>query len=178
MLRRILPFFVGCLATVMMVDAQVATNVQELQKAAQGISLKERSEYTKAMALAKQRNWPLSIRSKSGRLATLIGVDAFNYPKYFVTDNNSIAAATTRTNQLWAGGASGLNLSGNSANMKNKIGIWDGGSVLSNHVELTGRVTQKDNPSSTDNHATHVAGTMIATGLNPSAKGMSHAPRD
>lgn len=174
MLRRILPFFVGCLATVMMVDAQVATNVQELQKAAQGISLKERSEYTKAMALAKQRNWPLSIRSKSGRLATLIGVDAFNYPKYFVTDNNSIAAATTRTNQLWAGGASGLNLSGNSANMKNKIGIWDGGSVLSNHVELTGRVTQKDNPSSTDNHATHVAGTMIATGLNPSAKGMSH----
>ncbi|TDO26866.1 S8 family serine peptidase [Sediminibacterium goheungense] len=174
MLRRILPFFVGCLATVTMVDAQVATNVQELQKAAQGISLKERSEYTKAMSLAKQRNWPLSIRSKSGRLATLIGVDAFNYPKYFITDNNSIAAATTRTNQLWAGGASGLNLSGNSANMKNKIGIWDGGSVLSNHVELTGRVTQKDNPSSTDNHATHVAGTMIATGLNPSAKGMSH----
>lgn len=174
MLRRILPFFVGCLATVIVVDAQVATNVEVLKNAAQGISLKERSEYTKAMSLAKQRNWPLSIRSKSGRLATLVGVDAFNFPKYFVTENNSIAAATTRTNQLWAGGASGLNLSGNAANLKNKIGIWDGGTVLLNHVELTGRVTQKDNPSTTDNHATHVAGTMIATGLNPSAKGMAH----
>jgi len=174
MLRRFLPFFVGCLATVILADAQVATNVQVLKNAAQGISLKERSEYTKAMSLAKQRNWPLSIRSKDGRLATLIGVDAFNYPKYFVTQNNSIAAATTRTNQLWAGGASGLNLSGSSDNMKNKIGVWDGGRVLATHVELTGRVTQKDNPSSTDNHATHVAGTMIATGLNPSAKGMSH----
>lgn len=41
MLRRILPFFVGCLATVIMVDAQVATNVQVLKNAAQGISLKE-----------------------------------------------------------------------------------------------------------------------------------------
>lgn len=174
MLRRFLPFFVGCLATVILANAQVATNVQVLKNAAQGISLKERSEYTKAMSLAKQRNWPLSIRSKDGRLATLIGVDAFNYPKYFVTQNNSIAAATTRTNQLWAGGASGLNLSGSSDNMKNKIGVWDGGRVLSTHVELTGRVTQKDNPTSTDNHATHVAGTMIATGLNPSAKGMSH----
>lgn len=173
MLRRFLPFFVGCLALVMITDAQVATNIQVLKNAAQGISLKERSEYTKAMLLAKQRNWPLSIRSKDGRLATLVGVDAFNFPKYFVTENNSIAAATTRTNQLWPGGASGLNLSGNAANIKNKIGVWDGGGVLLNHIELTGRVTQKDNPSISDNHATHVAGTMIATGLNSSAKGMS-----
>ena len=173
MLRRILPFFAGFAATVFVADAQVATNAQVLKNAAQGISLKERSEYTKALSLAKQRNWPLSIRSKDGRMATLIGVDAFNFPKYFVTQNNSIAAATTRANQLWPGGASGLNLSGSSANLKNKIGIWDGGAVLQNHVELTGRVTQKDIPTSTDNHATHVAGTMIATGLNPSAKGMS-----
>lgn len=174
MLRRFLPFFVGFLATALVTGAQVATNVQVLKNAAQGISLKERSEYTKAMSLAKQRNWPLSIRSKDGRLATLIGVDAFNFPKYFVTQNNSIAAATTRTNQLWAGGASGLNLSGSASNIKNKIAIWDGGRVLASHIELTGRVTQKDNPSSNDNHATHVAGTMIATGLNSSARGMSY----
>lgn len=173
MLRRFLPFFVGCLVTVVIAQAQVSTNVQALKNAAQGISLKERSEYTKALSLAKQRNWPLSIRSKDGRLATLIGVDAFNFPKYFVTQNR-IAAVTTRTNQLWAGGASGLNLSGSSDNMKNKIGVWDGGRVLATHVELTGRVTQKDNPTTTDNHATHVTGTMIATGLNSSAKGMSH----
>ena len=174
MLRRFLPTFIGCLTIVTFAAGQVATNVQELEKAAQGITLKERLEYTKAMSLAKQKNWPLSIRSKDGRLATLVGVDGFNFPKYFITDNNTIAAATTRANQLWEGGASGLNLSANSAILKNKIGIWDGGRVLSSHVELTGRITQKDNPSTNDNHATHVAGTMIASGVNPSAKGMSY----
>lgn len=174
MLRRFLPFFIIGLAMVSVASAQLATNATALDNAARGIRLRERSEYTKALSMAKQRNWPLIINSRNGARATLVGVDAFNFPKYYITHNNSIAAATTRTNQLWPGGASGLNLSGSSANMKNKIAIWDGGTILSSHVELTGRITQKDNPPATDNHATHVAGTMMATGINPSAKGMSH----
>jgi hypothetical protein len=174
MLRRFLPFFITAMGLVSVANAQLSTNAQALDITAQGIRLRERSEYTKALSLAKQRNWPLIINGRNGARGTLVGVDAFNFPKYYITHNNSIAAATTRTNQLWPGGASGLNLSGSSANMKNKIGIWDGGFVLGTHVELTGRITQKDNPSTTDNHATHVAGTMIATGLNPSAKGMAH----
>lgn len=173
MLRRILPLFVTAIALVNVADAQLSTNAQALDIAAQGIRLRERSEYTKALSLAKQRNWPLIINGRNGARGTLVGVDAFNFPKYYITHNNSIAAATTRTNQLWPGGATGLNLSGSSANMRNKLAIWDGGNVFSSHVELTGRITQKDNPSNTDNHATHVAGTMIATGLNPSAKGMA-----
>lgn len=173
MLRRFLPIFITAMALVSVANAQLSTNVQALDITAQGIRLRERSDYTKALSLAKQRNWPLTINGRNGARATLVGVDAFNFPKYYITHNNSIAAATTRTNQLWPGGATGLNLSGSSANMKNKIGIWDGGFVLGTHVELTGRITQKDNPSTTDNHATHVAGTMIATGLNPSAKGMA-----
>lgn len=173
MLRRILPLFITAIALVNVADAQLSTNAQALDIATQGIRLRERSEYTKALSLAKQRNWPLIINGRNGARGTLVGVDAFNFPKYYITHNNSIAAATTRTNQLWPGGATGLNLSGSSANMRNKLAIWDGGNVLSSHVELTGRITQKDNPSNTDNHATHVAGTMIATGLNPSAKGMA-----
>lgn len=174
MLRRFLPIFITAMALVTIADAQLSTNVQALDITAQGIRLRERSEYTKALSLAKQRNWPLTINGRNGARGVLVGVDAFNFPKYYITLNNSIAAATTRTNQLWPGGATGLNLTGSSANMKNKIGIWDGGTILSSHVELTGRITQKDNPPSIDNHATHVAGTMIATGLNPSAKGMAH----
>lgn len=174
MLRRFLPIFITAMALVSVANAQLSTNVQALDVTAQGIRLRERSEYTKALSLAKQRNWPLTINGRNGARGVLVGVDAFNFPKYYITLNNSIAAATTRTNQLWPGGASGLNLSGSSANMKNKIGIWDGGTILSSHVELTGRITQKDNPASIDNHATHVAGTLIATGLNPSAKGMAH----
>jgi len=100
-------------------------------------------------------------------------VDDLGFPLYYITNNNTIAAATTRANQLWPGGSSGLNLSGSSANMKNKLGIWDGAAVLGTHVELAGRVTQKDNPSSTADHSTHVTGTMMASGVNPAAKGMA-----
>lgn len=152
---------------------QVNTNRDVLKNAAQGLRLTERANYSKALALAKKNNWPLQITGKNGATADLVGVDAFNFPKYYISDNNSISAVTTRANQLWPGGSTGLNLNGSSANMKNKIGVWDGGRVLENHVELAGRVTQKDNPSSLSTHATHVTGTMIATGLNPSAKGMA-----
>lgn len=152
---------------------QVNTNREVLKNAAQGLGLTERANYNKALALAKKNNWPLQITSKDGAKADLVGVDAFNFPKYYISHNNSISAVTTRTNQLWPGGSTGLNLNGSSANMKNKLGVWDGGRVLANHVELAGRITQKDNPTSLSTHATHVSGTMIATGVNPSAKGMA-----
>ena len=54
------------------------------------------------------------------------------------------------------------------------MGIWDESRPLATHVELVGRITQKDNPTSTDDHPTHVAGTMIATGVNPLARGMAY----
>ena len=59
------------------------------------------------------------------------------------------------------------------ANMNGKLGIWDGGAVRGTHVELRGRVVQEDSTSTLDDHATHVSGTMIATGINPQAKGMA-----
>jgi hypothetical protein len=54
-----------------------------------------------------------------------------------------------------------------------KIGIWDGGSVRNTHQELTGRVTKKDPSAAVDDHATHVAGTIGATGIQSAAKGMA-----
>ncbi|MBU3743643.1 MAG: T9SS type A sorting domain-containing protein, partial [Sediminibacterium sp.] len=91
------------------------------------------------------------------------------------TLNNTIAAATTRANSIWPGGSTGLNLTGSSAALKDRFGIWEaGGKMLSSHVELVGRINQKDNPSSLSDHATHVAGTMIASGVNPVSKGMAY----
>lgn len=157
-----------------MVSAQTTTNDRILKQASVGYKLAYDANYAKAISMAKQKGWALSIQSRDGRKGVLVGVDNFGYPKYYMTNNNTIAAATTRANQLWPGGSSGLNLNGSSANMKNRIAIWDGGSVLGSHVELTGRVTQKDNPSSISDHGTHVAGTMIASGVNPIAKGMAY----
>lgn len=82
---------------------------------------------------------------------------------------NLTAAKTVSTDKVWPGGSMGLNLTGNGIT----LAIWDGGKVRSTHQEFGGRVTQKDGASSLNGHATHVAGTMVAAGVVPQAKGMS-----
>lgn len=172
-MKKIALLFVGICGLTTMVSAQTFTNTRLLSESATRLKLASASNYAKAVAMARQKNWPLSYTNRNGKLSVLIGVDDFGIPKYYATNNNTIAAATTRANQLWPGGSTGLGLSGSSANMKNKMGIWDGGGVLTTHQELAGRVTQKDNPSSIIDHSTHVAGTLIASGVNPAAKGMA-----
>ncbi len=87
-------------------------------------------------------------------------------PQYYSTDNID-AAKTTRTDKLWS---APFNETGSGYN---KLGEWDGGGILTSHQEFGGRVTQEDSPSSTSEHSTHVAGTMIAHGVDPNAKGMA-----
>jgi len=155
-------------------SAQITTEPAILERTAQGLQLADKENYIKALSLAKQKGWALTFTDKEGNVGKLVGVDAFNLPKYYITHNNAISANTTRANQLWPGGSSGLNLSGSSASVKNKLGVWDGGKILATHVELVNRVTQKDNAAVLSDHGTHVTGTMIAGGVNPSAKGMAY----
>ena len=54
------------------------------------------------------------------------------------------------------------------------VGVWDGGTPRLTHVELAGRVTNLDGSGLSD-HATHVAGTIIASGVSASALGMAPA---
>ncbi len=53
-------------------------------------------------------------------------------------------------------------------------GVWDVGAVLASHQEFSARVTQGDAPSSTSDHATHVAGTIIAAGTDVMAQGIAY----
>jgi Subtilase family/Secretion system C-terminal sorting domain len=98
----------------------------------------------------------------------LVGVRADGTLKYFVIDNLN-AAKTTRTNRIQPGGISGYELDGSSIFF---LAIWDGGAVRSTHQEFTGRVITMNTVAAHD-HATHVAGTMVASGVNASAKGMA-----
>ncbi len=127
----------------------------------------------KAMALAKENDWVVEKVLADGTYMSLQGLDDRGMPIYYITHNNTRAAATTKTDQLWLGGSAGLNLSGAGASVTRKMAVWDGGSVRGTHQELTGRVEQKDSPKEQNEHATHVAGTMIASGVNPLAKGMA-----
>ncbi|MDH7462073.1 S8 family serine peptidase [Chitinophagaceae bacterium 26-R-25] len=168
--------FVFCLGIVSKGFSQVNTNASVLQQGAKLQADKERLTFSKLLTLSKERNWPMLKHGKNGQVMQLVGMDHLGFPLYLSTQNNIISAATIGTSSLWPGGSTGLSLSGSSANMKGKIAVWDGDAVLETHQELTGRVNQKDFPARSIadmNHSTHVAGTMIASGVNPIAKGMS-----
>ena len=163
---------VSTLLSIHPAQAQTVTNTTELAKTVSLFQTRDNLSYNKALSMASQKHWPLTIQGKHGKYAVLAGVTPLGFPIY-KTVNNLTSAQTVGTNNLWPGGSTGLNLSGNSTNMKGKIAIWDGGAVRATHVELNGRVIQRDGTTTLDDHATHVSGTLIGTGVNPNAKGMA-----
>ncbi|MFN4145455.1 MAG: S8 family serine peptidase [Runella sp.] len=124
-------------------------------------------------AWAKENNYPLRQTLPDGTTILLVGISETGQPIFDATNTNRGAGITTRTDALIEGGELGLNLTGGSPAMKGRLGVWDGGRVLTSHTEFGNRVTQRDQASTTDNHATHVSGTMIASGVNPRARGMA-----
>jgi len=135
-------------------------------------------EREKAYEWARRKGWPVRQVLPDGSVVALQRLDENGHPVYYATDFNTRAAATTRTDQLWAGGALGLSLSGNSPYVAGKLALWDGGPVRATHRELAGRVVQADAGAVVDagtgaNHATHVAGTLVAAGVQPYARGMA-----
>jgi PKD repeat protein len=105
-----------------------------------------------------------------GTIVQLVGVSANGIPKYIKTYNSG-AAKTIGTDKVYVGGSLGLSLNG--SGLTNRLGIWDGGAVRTSHQEFLGRAIQIDGASSLSDHATHVAGTMVAGGVQASAKGMA-----
>ncbi len=148
------------------------TNEAASQKVAAEISRKQEANYKKSLELAQKHGWVLKQSFKDGSSMALKGVDERGMPLYDITYSNAAAAATTATSPLWPGGSSGLNLSGSSPALAGKIGVFDE-PVLLTHQELAGRVIQVDGPLNPGSHGTHVSGTMIASGINPLAKGMA-----
>ncbi|WP_187264060.1 S8 family serine peptidase [Pontibacter beigongshangensis] len=151
----------------------IRTNVEVLKNVAIAAEKDYKINRARAIDLANQNGWVIERTYKDGTHMSLQGLDAKGLPIYYITYNNSRAAATTKTDQLWAGGGLGLNLSGASSSVATKLGVWDAGRVLETHQELRGKVLQKDKASKADDHATHVAGTLVASGINGFAKGMA-----
>jgi len=99
----------------------------------------------------------------------------------YMENDNVVSANLTNTDELHTGGSLGLNLEGTGIT----AGIWEateqatGGNIpRTNHFNLgtgsTTRVTIQDGSTTSSNHATHVAGTMVGDGTNDVlAKGMA-----
>lgn len=125
-------------------------------------------EQAEAIEKAKEVGLPIAWTDAQG---TSYSLQKFRngIPQYYKTFNSN-AAASISTNRVYPGGIGGLSLTGTGV----RLGIWDAGRVRTTHAEFTTRAIQRDTAFMNDAHATHVAGTMIAVGANPSAKGMSY----
>ncbi|WP_242921307.1 S8 family serine peptidase [Pontibacter liquoris] len=152
----------------------IRANARALEQIAGKAATDYKASHARALELAKKNGWVIERTYANGTHVALQRVNAKGLPVYYITYNNTTSATTTRTDQLWKGGALDLNLSGTGAAVANKMAIWDGGRVRETHQELRGRVEQKDKATTVNDHATHVAGTMIASGVNAVAKGMAY----
>jgi len=137
--------------------------------------------YSKALEIAKQKNLPIEGTTIDGSYFSLVGVDKETgellYNKAFNNGATNSSVQTARTQNLYDGGSLGINIQGQGM----ILGIWDGGQPQASHQNLgVSRVTNKDNASATSagqkgvDHATHVAGTMIGSGVGMiSARGLA-----
>jgi hypothetical protein len=157
-------------------SAQQGLITADRKKALDSISLKEKgiylSDHSKALKLAHIYNWPAHVLKKNGGVLSLQGTNNLGFP-VFLTTHNITSAQTTNTTAVQPGGELGLSLSGASGFLDNKLAIWDAGNVYTQHQEFAGKtITLKDDTVAMT-HSTHVAGTMIARGINHAAMGMA-----
>lgn len=96
-------------------------------------------------------------------------------PTYYITHalsprtsrRNAAALATIGAHLVLPGAGLGFAVSGEGERM----GLWDASGVRLTHQEWAGRATQRDAPFERRNHASHVAGTLVASGLRKEARG-------
>ncbi len=131
------------------------------------LRLEENAAKQEAIALAAIYGIPVRQEFPDGTIMELMRFE-HGRPVVYIT-NNVNAALSTRANRVRPGGGAGLSLTGSGIT----LGIWDGGSVRNTHQEFTGRLVIGDG-SGQSSHATHVGGTMVASGVDTGARGMSH----
>ncbi len=120
---------------------------------------------------ALRNNLPLEVRDTGGQVIALLDHIDNGQPVYIGPDN-VVSQASVSADAVKTGGGLGFNLTG----AGQVLGIWEaGGTIRATHQEFNGRVTNIDGTASSD-HATHVAGTMIAAGVDPAAQGFPKQP--
>jgi len=133
--------------------------------------IRNRQTVRKAAAVARARQLGIPERTiePGGRVREVADVDEEGRILYRMT-RNANAAISSGAGQIRQ--TAPYNLDGSSV----KVGVWDEGSVRNTHQEFnTTRVVNRNAGASLNDHATHVAGTVGAAGVQASAKGMAPA---
>jgi len=139
-------------------------NPEEREKVVAEMTRLEESRMDAVLEKAGQLGVPVRIEENGGKVSILHDFRG-EQPLYRVT-NNKNAAISTGANLIQAApyGLDGTGV---------KVGVWDAGSIRSTHRELTARIANKNATAPLDDHSTHVAGTIAASGVDANAKGMA-----
>ena len=163
-------FFLSVLLFVFVIisPSQTVTNVNALQRIADEQERLFEQQRQEVLEYTQNRNIPIRFE-RDGIVFEMQYIDENGRPQYLIT-NNSNSAKTISTNEVHSGGSAGLNLDGSGVVVRQ----WDAGSVLLTHQEFGARVSNL-NAIAISWHSTHVAGTIMAAGVVPAAKGMAFA---
>ncbi|WP_051633139.1 S8 family serine peptidase [Thermonema rossianum] len=167
-LKNIYRLWILCAIFVGQTQAQQQTNKERLLELAQQYTQLHEAARQRVAQYAAAKGVSTRVELPNGKIIEIVDVTPDGQPVYRETKNVG-AAATIGTNQLHPGGSLGLSLTGKGM----VVGVWDGGNVRATHQEFGGRVQAAGDGTALSAHATHVTGTMIAAGVDPSAKGMA-----
>jgi len=146
---------------------QTETNVAELMRLSKLFKEQWNANRQQVIDFSQQNNIP--IRTEDSVVTREMQfLNQFGMPVYYQTENKN-AAATISTNKVHTGGGSGFTLDGSGMTVHE----WDAAAPLTTHQEFGSRITIGDATSTNHYHSTHVAGTLIAAGVDPYAKGMA-----
>ena len=159
--------FILCIVTVIvLITVSNSTAQIDLKEYAKQRSLQWQSQRILAESVAVLKHMPIRVDREDGSSIELQRFEN-GLPLYYATDNLN-AAKTLSTNKVWPSGGNGFSLTGEGV----ILGEWDSGKPRPTHQEYSGRILSTQGTLSS--HSAHVAGTMIATGVNSNAKGMSY----
>lgn len=124
---------------------------------------------SRAQKKARELGLPLRTTRKDGTVKEVVDLDdRSGQPLYFTTHNLNAAISTGANKLRLFSGLSGLGV---------VVGVWDSGTARPSHQEFTSsRLVAKDGGRLSD-HSTHVAGTIIAAGIQSTTAGMAPSAR-
>src|SRR5690606_33244921 len=123
---------------------------------------------SEARRVALVKGWSIAKELSNGGYEELEQLGPDGAPIYYTTYNDNVVF-TSRSNALYRNGDLHLDVDG----LGMYVGVWDSGKALLSHQELSGRVSNGDGATRVSGHATHVLGTILASGVDPKAKGVA-----
>jgi hypothetical protein len=180
-MKKILSTFIGLLAIAYNLSAQTETNTSKLLENSRLADIQFKKRQIEIQKKSKERNLVIKGYDQKGRFFWLHHFDENDNPVYYATRSNLGSATSMKVNRLWNNGGAGLNLEGQGMEVSTnraRLGMWEPGVPRLTHQEFGNRLTMRDGSTFSgandeNEHATHVAGTMIASGVNANAKGMA-----